>query len=394
MIAPMTGPAPRAEIVVDLAAVRHNVRVLKDLVSVDGPVQLMTVVKADGYGHGMVEVAAAARDGGADWLGVATIDEALALRAAGDAGPLLCWLSAPGDDFAAAVAAGVEVTAYTVAELDEIAAAGPARVQLKVDTGLSRGGAPRAEWDRIFTAAAAHESAGRISVTGVWSHFAASDEPEHPANDRQEAAFRDALAAADRAGLDPEVTHLANSAAAVLRPSSHFDLVRCGIASYGLDPAPGVTPRLGLRPAMTVRARLLMSKPIDAGDGVSYGHTWVADRATSVGVVPAGYGEGIPRAAGNTASVWVGDSRRPIRGRVCMDQLVVDLHGELPPSGTEVVLFGPGDRGEPTAQDWAEAVGTISYEIVTRVGGRLTRRHVDTDVTEHLTEHQTEETTR
>jgi alanine racemase len=387
MIAPMSDPVPhRAEIVVDLAAIRHNVRILKDLVSVDGPVQLMAVVKADGYGHGMVEAAEAARDGGADWLGVATIDEALALRAAGDRGPLLCWLSAPGDDFAAAVDAGVEVTAYTVAELDEIAAVRGAHVQLKVDTGLSRGGAPRAEWRALFAAAAAHEAAGRVRVTGVWSHFAASDEPAHPANAAQEAAFREALHLAEEAGLDPDVTHLANSAAAILRPSSHFDLVRCGIASYGLDPAPGVSPRLGLRPAMTVRARLVMSKQIAAGDGVSYGHTWIADHDTTVGVVPAGYGEGIPRAAGNTASVWVDDSRRPIRGRVCMDQFVVDLQGELPPSGTEVLLFGPGDLGEPTAQDWAEAVGTISYEIVTRVGGRLARRHVDTDIDPDTTE--------
>ena len=382
MIAPMTGPVlPRAEIVVDLAAIRHNVRILKDLVSVDGPVQVMTVVKADGYGHGMVESAEAARDGGADWLGVATIDEALALRAAGDRGPLLCWLSAPGDDFAAAVAAGVEVTAYSVAELREIAAVGGARVQIKVDTGLSRGGAPRVQWHDLFAEANDLERQGRITVTGIWSHFAASDEPAHPANDAQEAAFRDALALAESAGLDPEVTHLANSAAAILRPSSHFDLVRCGIASYGLDPAPGVSPRLGLRPAMTVRASLLMSKSIAAGDGVSYGHTWVAEHDTTVGVVPAGYGEGIPRAAGNTASVWVGDSLRPVRGRVCMDQFVVDLQGELPPSGTEVLLFGPGDVGEPTAQDWADAVGTISYEIVTRVGGRLVRRHVDTETT-------------
>jgi alanine racemase len=220
---------------------------------------------------------------------------------------------------------------------------------------------------------------GRLRITGIWSHLAASDEPAHPANDQQEAAFREALRLAEAAGLDPEVAHLANSAATVLRPSSHFDLVRCGIASYGLDPAPGVSPRLGLRPAMTVRARLLMSKAVAAGDGVSYGHTWHADRDTTVGVVPAGYGEGIPRAAGNAASVWVGDSRRPIRGRVCMDQLVVDLHGELLPPGTEVVLLGPGDLGEPTAQDWADAVGTISYEIVTRVGGRLHRRHVDSE---------------
>jgi alanine racemase len=379
MIAPMTGPVPRAEIVVDLAAIRHNVRMLKDLVSVDGPVQLMAVVKADGYGHGMRQAAEAARDGGADWLGVATIEEALALRSAGDRGPLLCWLSAPGDDFAAAVAAGVEVTAYTVAELDEIAAAGPAHVQLKVDTGLSRGGAPRSEWRALFAAAAAHEDAGRIRVTGIWSHFAASDEPAHPSNDRQEGAFRAALALAEECGLEPEVTHLANSAAAILRPSSHFDLVRCGIASYGLDPAPGVSPRLGLRPAMTVRARLVMSKAIESGDGVSYGHTWHAEEDTTVGVVPVGYADGVLRAAGNAASVWVDDSRRPIRGRVCMDQFVVDLHGELPPAGTEVILFGPGDLGEPTAQDWAEAVGTINYEIVTRIGGRLARTYVDTD---------------
>lgn len=380
MIGPMSDPVPhRAEIVVDVAAIRHNVRILKDLVSADGPVQLMTVVKADGYGHGMVEVAEAAREAGADWLGVATVDEALALRAAGDRGPLLCWLSAPGDDFATAVHAGIELTAYSVAELDEMAAVGGAHVQLKVDTGLSRGGAARADWAGLFAAAAAHEAAGRVRVTGIWSHLAASDDPAHPANDAQEAAFRAALRLAEDAGLDPEVTHLANSAAAVLRPSSHFDLVRCGIASYGLDPAPGVTPGLGLRPAMTVRARLLMSKAIHAGDGVSYGHTWVADRDTTVGVVPAGYGEGIPRAAGNTASVRVGDDLRPIRGRVCMDQFVVDLHGELPPPGTEVVLFGPGDDDEPTAQDWAEAAGTITYEIVTRLGGRLTRRHVDSD---------------
>ena len=376
----MTDRVPhRAEIVVDVAAIRHNVRILKDLVTVDGPVQLMVVVKADGYGHGMVASAEAARDAGADWLGVATIDEALALRAAGDRGPLLCWLSAPGDDFAAAVAAGVEVTAYTIAELDEIAAVGPARVQLKVDTGLSRGGASRADWEALFAAAAAHEAAGRVQVTGIWSHLAASDQPAHPANEAQEASFREALRLADAAGLDPEVTHLANSAAAVLRPSAHFDLVRCGIAAYGLDPAPGVTPRLGLRPAMTVRAPLLMSKPVAAGDGVSYGHTWIADHDTSVGVVPVGFAEGISRGAGNTASVWVEDSLRPIRGRMCMDQFVVDLHGELPPPGTEVVLFGPGDGGEPTAQDWAEAIGTISYEVVTRLGGRLSRRHVDSE---------------
>jgi alanine racemase len=366
---------PRAEIVVDLAAVRHNVRRLRDLVGPD--VAMMTVVKADGYGHGMVPVARAAREAGAAWLGVATIDEALALRAAGDTGRVLCWLTVPGEDYAAAAAADLDVTAYSVAALDEMAAASVTRVQLKVDTGLSRGGAARSDWAAVFEHARRLEQEGRLRVTGIWSHLAASDDPDHPANAAQEAAFDDALALAAAAGLEPEVRHLANSAAALLRPGTRHDLVRCGIASYGLDPAPGVTADLGLRPAMTVRADLVMAKRISAGDGVSYGHTWVADRDTTVGVVPVGYAEGVPRAAGNRVEVWAQGARRPIRGRVCMDQLVVDLGDDRLEPGADVVLFGPGTAGEPTAQEWAEALDTISYEVVTRVGGRLARRHVD-----------------
>jgi alanine racemase len=366
---------PRAEIVVDLAAIRHNVRLLREIV---GPgVAMMTVVKADGYGHGMVPVARAAREAGADWLGVATIDEALALRAAGDTGRVLCWLTVPGEDYAAAAAADLDVTAYSVAELDEMAAAGVTRVQLKVDTGLSRGGVARADWVTVFEHARALELRGDLRVTGVWSHFAASDDPDHPANAAQEAAFTEALELAHAAGLDPEVRHLANSAGAVLRPASRHDLVRCGIASYGLDPAPGVTRDLGLRPAMTVRADLAMVKRIHAGDGVSYGHTWTAPADTTVGLVPVGYGEGVPRAAGNRVEAWAGGARRPVRGRVCMDQVVIDLGDDVLSPGDDVVLFGPGDDGEPTAQDWAEALDTINYEIVTRIGGRLARRHVD-----------------
>ncbi|MFA6575008.1 MAG: alanine racemase [Nocardioides sp.] len=368
----------RAEIVVDLAAIRHNVTTLRQVTGVP----VMVVVKADGYGHGMVPVARAAREAGAEWLGVATIDEALALRAAGADGRVLCWLHVPGEPYDAAIAADVDVTAYSVAELDEIAAAStatgsPARVQLKVDTGLNRGGAAESDWPGFFARARAGEQAGHWRVTGVWSHFACSDEPDHPANDRQEAAFHRALAAADAAGLRPELRHLANSAAALLRPSSRFDLVRCGIAAYGLDPAPGHTPDLGLVPAMTARSRLAMVKSLVAGDSVSYGHSWTAEQPTTVGLVPVGYGEGVPRHASNTASVAVGGKQRPIRGRVCMDQVVVDLDGDTPEVGAEVVLFGPGRDGEPTAQDWAEACGTISYEIVTRIGGRMTLTHVD-----------------
>ena len=370
-----TGPA-RAEIVVDLAAIRHNVRRLREIV---GPgVAMMTVVKADAYGHGRIEVARAARQAGADWLGVATLDEALALRAAGDTGRVLCWLAVPGEQYADAIAADIDVTAYSRAELDEIVATGRrARVQLKVDTGLARGGAARPDWQDLFAHAAELEQAGRLDITGIWTHLAAGDEPDHPANDAQETAFREAVELAETLGVRPELKHIANSAAAVLRPSARFNLVRCGIATYGLDPAPGHTSDLGLIPAMTVRASLAMSKPVAAGDGVSYGHTWIADRDTTVGLVPAGYGEGVPRAAGNAASVWVDGRRRPIRGRVCMDQFMVDLDGDLPPPGTDVVLFGPGTHGEPTAQDWAEVLDTINYEIVTRVGGRFVRRHVN-----------------
>jgi alanine racemase len=379
----MSAEARRPEIVVDLGAIGRNVGRLRDLVAPGGS-DVMVVVKADGYGHGMVESAAAARRAGAPWVGVATIEEALRLRAAGDTGRLLCWLTVPGDDWAAAIERDVDVTAYSVAELDEIRSAvggravgrAPARVQLKVDTGLSRGGSTVEQWPAVLAAARAGEADGVWQITGVWSHFACSDEPDHPANAAQEHAFRDALAAAEAAGLRPEVRHLANSAGAILRPSSRFDLVRCGIAAYGLDPAPGLSPDLGLEPAMTVTAPLALTKELHAGAAVSYGHTWTASRATRVGLVPLGYGDGVPRHAGNTAEVWVGGSRRPVRGRICMDQFVVDLDGVAAVAGDEVVLFGPGTSGEPTADDWARACGTIHYEIVTRLGGRLHRRYV------------------
>ena len=376
-------PVARAEIVVDLAAIRHNVRLLRELAA---PAAMMTVVKADGYGHGLVPAARAAREAGAEWVGVATIEEALELRESGDEGRVLCWLGVPGENYAGAIAADVDVCAYTVAELAEIRAgvarAGrPARLQLKVDTGLSRGGAATEDWAGVVDHARAGEESGDWTVTGIWSHFACSDEPDHPANDAQEKVFLDALDLAERAGLRPEVRHLANSAAAILRPSSRFDLVRCGIASYGLDPAPGVTPDIGLVPAMTARAALSLAKPIRSGAGVSYGHIWTADHDTTVGLVPVGYGDGVPRHAGNVAEVWLAGRRRPVRGRICMDQFVVDLDGELPDPGAGIVLFGTGFGGEPTATEWAEACGTINYEIVTRIGGRMVRRYVDEGVT-------------
>ncbi|MBD8868541.1 alanine racemase [Nocardioides donggukensis] len=376
----------RAEIVVDLAAVRHNVRLLRGLTGPD--VAMMTVVKADGYGHGMSAVAAAARTAGATWLGVATVEEALALREAGDTGRLLCWLGVPGEDYSAALAGDIDVTAYSQAELAEIEDAAratgvTARLQLKVDTGLARGGARLEDWPDLVAAAAKAESVGLVRVTGVWSHFACSDEPRHPANDDQQRVFEEALEITAAAGLTPEVRHLANSAATVLRPGSHYDLVRCGIASYGLDPAPGETaPDLGLVPAMTVRARLSMVKRLRAGDSVSYGHRWTAPYDTTVGLVPAGYGDGVPRIASDRVSAWAAGARRPLRGRVCMDQVVVELGDAEARPGDEVVLFGTGAGGGPTATEWAQACETINYEIVTRIGGRFTRTIVDSEGTQ------------
>jgi alanine racemase len=215
-------------------------------------------------------------------------------------------------------------------------------------------------------------------VSGVWSHFACSDEPDHPSNALQEKAFAQALEVADVVGVEPELRHLSNSAGALLRPWSAYDMVRCGIASYGLSPAPDVVTarELGLVPAMTARARLAMVKRLRAGASVSYGHTWTTDRDTTVGLVPVGYGDGVPRHASSRAHVLAAGAQRPVAGRVCMDQLVIDLDDAGAAAGDEVVLFGTGDDGSPTAQDWAEACGTISYEIVTRIGGRFVRRHV------------------
>ena len=374
----------RAEAVVDLAAFRANVRRLAE---VAGGAQLMVVVKAAGYGHGMLAVARAARAAGAQWLGVAVLEEALTLRAAGDSGRVLSWLAVPGESSADAIRADVDVTASSARQLGEIVADARAlgvraRVQLKVDTGLSRNGCPPADWPDLTAAARLAERAGQVAVTGVWSHLACADEPDHPANDEQQRAFERALHVAARAGLDPEVRHLANSPGTLTRAPAHYDLVRPGLACYGLSPVPDRADpaALGLRPAMTVRTRLAAVRRVPEGTGVSYGHTHVTARATTLGLVPLGYGDGIPVAASNAGQVQVGSDRCPVVGRVCMDQLVVDLGpGSTATAGDEVVLFGPGDRGEPTAQDWARWTGTIAYEVVTRLGGRITRTYTGED---------------
>jgi alanine racemase len=366
----------QAEARVDLDAIRANVAHLKAGTSA----AVMAVVKGDGYGHGAVPAARAALTGGATWLGVGTLGEALELRKAGITAPVLAWLIAPGAPLHQAVEADVDLNAAGLSQLDEVVQAGriagrPARVHLKIDTGLNRNGATVAEWPALVEAAAKAEISGDVKIIGVWSHLVYADVPDHATTDRQLAVFRDALAVAERAGVTPQVRHLANSAATLTRPDTHFDLVRPGVAVYGLSPIAGRT--FGLRPAMTAHARIVMVKRVPAGEGVSYGHTYTTERETTLALVPLGYADGVPRHGSNVGPVWINGNRYTVAGRVCMDQIVVDCGDDAVTPGDEAILFGPGDRGEPLADDWAAAIGTINYEIVTRFGSqRVPRAYV------------------
>ncbi|MBT2467629.1 alanine racemase [Streptomyces sp. ISL-66] len=374
----MNETATRVYAEIDLDAVRENVRALRELAPRS---ELMAVVKANAYGHGAVACAEAAREAGATWLGTATPDEALALRAAGVGGRILCWLWTPGGPWQQAVEADVDVSVSAMWALDEVreaarAAGRTARVQLKADTGLGRGGCQPADWAELVGAAVAAQAEGTVRVTGLWSHFACADEPGHPSIAPQLAAFRDMLAHAEKEGLEPEVRHIANSPATLTLPESHFDLVRCGLAVYGVSPAPelGTPAQLGLRPAMALKASVALVKEVPAGHGVSYGHHYVTERETRLALIPAGYADGIPRHASGRGPVLLGGRIRHAVGRVAMDQFVVDIGPEDPVRpGDEVVIFGDPERGEPSAEDWARAAQTIAYEIVTRIGTRVPR---------------------
>ncbi|MFG5720716.1 alanine racemase [Streptomyces murinus] len=379
---------PRARAEIDLGALRANVRTLRARV---GDAAVMAVVKADGYGHGAVPCARAAVEAGATWIGTALPEEALALRAAGLSQRVLCWLWVPGGPWRQAIEADIDMSLSGMWALREVteaarAAGRTARVQLKADTGLGRNGCqPGADWAELVGAALRAEAEGLVRVTGLWSHFACADEPGHPSIDAQLTRFREMVAYAEEQGVRPEVRHIANSPATLTLPETHFDLVRPGIAMYGLSPSPEVgTPAdFGLRPVMTLSASLALVKRVPGGHGVSYGHHYVTPGDTTLGLVPLGYGDGVPRHASGAGPVLVDGKWRTAAGRVAMDQFVVDLGGDEPPVGTEAVLFGPGDRGEPTAEDWATACGTIVYEIVTRIGTRVPRVYVD-DVNEDV----------
>lgn len=352
--------APRAEVVIDLDNLRHNVAYLDGLAK---DADTMAVVKADGYGHGAVEVARAAVEAGATWLGSCSLAEALTLRAAGFTVPILAWLDPPGTDYTPGVEQDVDLAASSITQLKDITAAAgkagkTARVHLKIDTGLSRNGCPAADWPALVDLAA---KTANIEVHSIWSHLAVADEVGHPATDAQAERFDDAYREALAAGLDPR-RHLANSAAVITRPDLHLDLVRPGIAIYGLNPVPVPAD---LRPVMTFRSTVALAKRIPAGESVSYGLSWTAKSDTNLALVPVGYADGVPRSLSNRMHVWLAHKRRPVVGRVCMDQIVVDCGDDAVAEGDEVVLFGSGDEGEPTAREWADTTGTIDYEIVT-----------------------------
>lgn len=371
-------PGVLAEAVVDLGAIQHNVRVLRERA---GQAQVMAVVKADGYGHGAVEVARAALAAGAAELGVATVDEALALRAAGLTAPVLAWLHPPGIDFGPALEADVQIAVSSARQLDELLAAvrrtgRSAAVTLKVDTGLNRNGVPLTQYPTVLTALGKAIAENCVTLRGLMSHMVYADQPDSPINNLQAQRFNDILALTREHKVPFEVAHLSNSSATMTRPELAFDLVRPGIALYGLSPVPPLGD-LGLLPAMTVKCTVALVKSIKAGEGVSYGHTWIAQQDTTVALMPIGYADGVFRSLGGRLEVLINGRRRPGVGRVCMDQFLVDLGpGRVDVAeGDEAILFGPGSDGESTAQDWADLLDTIHYEVVTSPRGRIVRTY-------------------
>ena len=378
-------PGVLAEAVVDLGAIQHNVRLLREHA---GGAQVMAVVKADGYGHGATRVARAALAAGAAELGVATVDEALALRADGVTAPVLAWLHPPGIDFGPALLADVEIAVSSVRQLDELLDAvrrtgKTATITVKVDTGLNRNGVAPALYPSMLAALRQAVAEDAVRLRGLMSHMVYADQPDNPINDVQGQRFADMLAQARHQGLRFEVAHLANSSATMSRPDLAFDLVRPGIAVYGLSPVPELGD-MGLIPAMTVKCVVALVKSVRAGEGVSYGHTWIAERDTTVALMPIGYADGVFRARGGRLEVLINGRRRPGVGRICMDQFLVDLGpGQVDVAeGDEAILFGPGTRGEATAQDWADLLGTIHYEVVTSPRGRIIRTYREAETVE------------
>ena len=363
----------RATARINLGAVEHNIRTLKNIAGVP----VMAVVKADAYGHGAVPVALAAKAAGAEWLGVCFLDEAFELRSHGVPGPLVAWLLSDDDDFGAAIDQDIDLSVSSLEQLERVAAStrgDRARVHIEVDTGLNRAGAAREQWEALFNRAV--ELSDAIKVISIWSHLAAADEPAHPANKKQQVRYESALALAELLGLKIQLRHLANSAGTLVHPDFRYDLVRCGIATYGVAPGGEVNDptTFGLKPVMSVVSKVSYVRQLAVGEGVSYSHRYIADHPTTVGLIPVGYADGIPRNATNSGHVTYKGQQFPIVGTVCMDQFVVGFGATPIEVGAEVTIFG---ADATDAHSWALTAGTIGYELVTRLGERIEREYVD-----------------
>jgi alanine racemase len=367
----------RAEAIIDLSALESNVRHLLSISKCNG----LAVVKADAYGHGLVPIAKRAIEAGASWVGTALLEESIQLRDAGISLPILAWLTPLQEDFESALQKRIDLAVPSIEHLEAIQRAAARtsvrpRIHLEVDTGMTRGGA-LSEWRALLNSVSQLMKKGEVEAIGIWSHFARADEPGHPFNEEQLSNFKYRVQEAEELGIRAKILHLSNSAASLIDQKSHFDLIRMGIAMYGLSPDVeklGDSKKLGLKPVMSLRARLQLVKEVPAGAQVGYGGTAITTTATKIGVVAMGYADGVPRNADNRAGVLVGNRKAPILGRVSMDQFVVDLGNDsIARTGDWAYLIGSEGGDGYTADAWGRACGTINYEIVTRIGPRVPR---------------------
>ena len=367
----------RASAEINLSAITQNFKLIKSRTTAD----VLAVVKADAYGHGLIPVSKALEEAGADWFGTALLEEAINLRKAGILKPIISWLTPLGEDFKSAIELDIDLGIHSIDLLNEVIKAASltgkaARIHLEIDTGMSRGGV-LSEWDQLIKSVLVGVNLKQLKVIGIWSHFARADEPDELMNQEQLSLFEQRVNQAKAAGIDAQFVHIANSAALFTNNSAHKNIIRSGIALFGLSPdikTIGDSSSLGLKPAMKLKAKLNLVKEVKAGSSVGYGGTAVLKSDTKLGVVALGYADGIPRSTNNLAGVFVDKKRAPIIGRVSMDQFVVDLGiTSTAKTGDEVIIFGDGSSGEYTVDEWAKAANTINYEIITRIGPRVPR---------------------
>jgi alanine racemase len=367
----------RAWAEVSLGAIQANIAALRALVA---PAEVCAVVKADGYGHGAASVARAAVEAGAAWLAVAQVPEATELRDAAIGAPILLLSEPRASEVDEALAARMHVTAYTAEMVERLGAASdalggpPLPLHLKVDTGMHRVGAAPADLLGLAKAVVAHPA---LDLTSVWTHCAVADEPEDPFTALQLERYEAVLADLAAAGIEVPLRHAANSAGAIAHPAARYDLVRCGIAIYGIPPAPALAGALDLQPAVRLATEVAFVKPVPAGDGVSYGLRHHLERDTLVATLPIGYADGVFRNLGlQNQSVLIGGRRCPMVGVVTMDQVMVDVGPDADVrAGDEAVLLGAQGDERITPEEWAAQLGTIAYEVVCAIGARVERRY-------------------